>query len=188
MSAATARNGLLWVVLAMLVLLFGLCTIFAGVVTAAEAWQERAQARWPEASARVDKCDLRQSSTRRREMYYIRCRLRYQVGAEENTASIYSASAPSRNVWQYPPDQIGPLEAWVAGHPPGTAMLVRYDPANHSKAVLASDYMPRGGPRTPNNVKLLEFFGGGFLVLLIVARMTRPRSLGQVGSSAPLNR
>jgi hypothetical protein len=32
----------------------GLCTIFASVVTAAQAWQDHAQKRWPEVTARVD--------------------------------------------------------------------------------------------------------------------------------------
>jgi hypothetical protein len=51
-----------------------------------------------------------------------------------------------------------------------------------------ANYMPRGGPRTPNNVKLLEFLAGSFLVLGAIARITRPRSLRQGGgSSMPLN-
>ena len=34
-------------------LLFGLCTIFAGVVIAAQPWQEHAQEHWPEVTARA---------------------------------------------------------------------------------------------------------------------------------------
>ncbi|MGA8678094.1 MAG: hypothetical protein WB621_23000 [Candidatus Acidiferrales bacterium] len=60
-------------------------------------------------------------------------------------------------------------------HPQGTPILVRYDPADHTKVVLVANYMPRGGPRTPSNVKLLEVCAGSFLVLLTIARITRPR-------------
>jgi hypothetical protein len=43
--------------------------MFALVVTAAQAWQEHAQARWPEVTAHVDRCGLDQTSTGRREKY-----------------------------------------------------------------------------------------------------------------------
>jgi hypothetical protein len=163
--------------LMLLVALLGLCTIFAAVVTVAEAWQEHAQARWPQVTARVDECGLTRTSTGRRQSFYIRCRLSYAAGAERNLARISSGYVPSPDVWQYPPNQIAPFEKWVDEHPPGTPVVVRYDPTMHTKVVLVANYMPRGGPRTPNNVKLLEFFAGSFLVLLTIARIGRPRSL-----------
>jgi len=187
MTAETAPKGrLLWAVLVVLIAFSGLCSIFALVVTAAQAWQERAQARWPQVTAHVDNCAMRQSSTRRREMYYIRCRLSYVVDDEAYVATIYSSSAPSRNVAQYPPNQIGPFEDWVNAHPPGTPIAVRYDPARHTKVILATDYMPRGGPQTPNNLKLLGAFAGSFLVLLIIATVTRPRSLAKADAAESL--
>jgi hypothetical protein len=190
MTTGTVQKGpLIWLGLMVLVVLLGLCTIFASVVTAAQAWQEHAQARWPEVTARVDTCGLNKSSTGQRHgSYYISCRLSYAVGAEQNTTNVYSTKVPPPEVQQYPPNQIGPFEEWVDQHPPGTPIVVRYDPAHHTKVVLVADYMPRGGPHTPNNMKLLEFLAGGFLVLLAIARITRPRSLGESGSSSmPLN-
>jgi Protein of unknown function (DUF3592) len=172
----------------LLVLFLGLCTMFASVVTVAEAWQEHLRARWPEVTARVDECGLNQTSSGRRENFYIRCRLRYAVGAEEHAANIYSSNVPSPEIWQYPPNQIAPFEEWVNDHLPGTPIVVHYDPANHAKVALVATDMPRAGPRTPNNVKLLEFLAGSFLVLLTVARITRPRSLPRNEySSMPLN-
>ncbi|MGA7574886.1 MAG: DUF3592 domain-containing protein [Terriglobales bacterium] len=171
-----------------LVLLFGLCTIFASVVTVAEAWQEHLQARWPEVTARVDECSLDPTSSGLREKFHIRCRLSYAAGAEQHAANIHSNNVPSREVWQYPRNQIAPYEAWVNDHPEGTPIVVRYDPADHTKVVLVATDMPRGGPRTPNNVKLLEFLAGIFVILLTIARITRPRSFAQsAGSSMPLN-
>ena len=151
--------------------------IFAAVVTVAQAWQEHAQARWPEVTARVDRCGLNKASSGRKKhgWYYISCRLSYAVGAEQNMANVYSTNVPSPQVWQYPPNQIAPFEKWVDAHLQGTPIVVRYDPANHEKVVLVATDMPRGGPRTPSNMKLLEFCAGSFLVLLAIARITRPR-------------
>lgn len=178
----------MWLGLMVLVALSGLCTIFALVVTAAQAWQEHAQARWPEVTSRVDRCGLDQKSTGRRDGYHIHCRLSYGVGAGQNVADIYSRNVPSPNIWQYPPNQIAPFEAWVDQHPQGTPIVLRYDPANHRKVVLVSAYMPFGGPRTPSNIKLLEVFGGSFLVLLTIARLAWPQSLRESRySSTPLN-
>jgi uncharacterized protein DUF3592 len=189
MPTETAPKGhFIWLGLTVLVVLLGLCTVFVSVVTAAQAWQEHAQARWPEVTARVDECGLKRTSTGRGQRFYIRCRLNYAVGAEQHATKIFSASVPSPEVWQYPHNQIAPFEEWVGEHPPGTPIVVRYDPTNHTKVVLATGYMPLGGARTPNNVKLLEFVSGSFLILLAIARITWPRSLSHSGrSSTPLN-
>ena len=177
MTTKTApKGGLMWLGLVLLVATSGLCTIFALVVTAAQASQEHAQARWPEVTARVDRCGLDQKSTGRGHGYHIHCRLSYALGAEENVANIYSRNVPSPEIWQYPPNQIAPFEEWVENHPPGTPMAVRYDPAKHKKAVLVATDMPRGGPHTPNNLKLLGAAATMCVVLLTIARIARPRS------------
>jgi hypothetical protein len=189
MATETApRGSLIRFVLIALIALSGLCMIFAGVVTAAEAWQEHAQEQWPEVTARVDSCRMEQSSTRRREMYSIHCRLSYTVGGKKNVANVYSSSAPSRRVWQYPHDQIAPLEEWVEEHPAGTLIAVRYNPDRPTKVVLVTADMPRGGPRTPNNLKQVGFWAGSFLVLLAIARITRPRPVQKDDPSAKKSR
>jgi len=189
MTTETAAKGqLMWLGLIVLVALSGLCTIFAAVVTAAQAWQEHAQARWPEVTAHVDRCGLDQTSSGRREKYYIHCRLSYAVGAEQNVANVYSINVPSPNVWQYPSNQIEPFAEWVGEHPPGTPIVVRYDPDKHTKVVLVANYMPWDGPRTPSNIKQLEVWAGSFLVLVTIARITRPQFLWKREySSMPLN-
>lgn len=179
MTTGTSATGkLAWLALIVLVLLFGLCTIFASVTTVAQAWQERVQSQWPQVTARVDRCDLLQNSAGPKK-FYIRCHLSYAVGTEQNTTTVYSMLAfPSAN---------GPLAEWVDGHPQGTPILVRSDPADHTKVVLVAPLMPRGGARTPSNIKLLEFFAGSFLVLVLIALITRPRSpLSSGYSSTPL--
>ena len=172
-TASVTKRGVLGRgVAAFLGFFAGLCTLFVLVVTAVEAWQEHTQAQWPETTARVEGCTLDQTSTGRRNRYYIDCRLSYALGTEEIAAHVYSAPAPSREVWQYPPNQIGPLEDWVDRHPPGTPMAVRYDPAKHNKIVLVATDMPRaGGPHTANDLKLLGFFTASSVLLLTIARV-----------------
>lgn len=101
----TVQKGpLMWLGLMVLVILFGLCTIFAAVATAAQAWQEHAQAQWPKVTARVDRCSLNRTSSNGRRKFYIRCRLSYAVGAEQNATVIYSGNVPAPEIWQYPPN------------------------------------------------------------------------------------
>jgi hypothetical protein len=178
MTTGAAPKGRLMLqgVAGLLGLFAGLCTILALVVTVAQAWQEHAEARWPEVMARVDRCRLHQTSTGRRDRYYIDCRLSYAEGAEQVVTNIYSVNVPSPQVWQYPPNQIAPFEEWVDRHPPGTPIAVRYDPAKHKKVVLVKADMPRGGPRTPNNLKLLGIAAASCVVFLAIARIARPLS------------
>jgi hypothetical protein len=115
--------------------------------------------------------------------------LSYAVDDRQYASKVYSMNVPSPEIWQYPPKQIAPFEEWVNNHPAGTSIVVRYDPAKHTKVALVATDMPGGGPRTPSNVKLLEVCAGSFLVLLAIARITRPRSLSRDGySSMPLSR
>jgi hypothetical protein len=180
MTTGTAQKGsLMWLGLIVLVIFLGLCTIFASVLTVAQGWQQHVQAQWPEVAARVDECGLERTSSNGRRKFYIRCRLSYAVGAEQHATDIYSSNVPAPEIWQYPPNQIAPFEEWVDEHPQGTPIALRYDPADHTKVVAAN--APFGGPRTPDNVKLLEVCAACFLVLLTIARITRPRSLRQNG-------
>ena len=108
MTTGTVQKGrLIWLGLMVLVVLLGLCTIFASVVTVAQAWQEHLQARWPEVTARADRCGLNKASSGRKKhgWYYISCRLSYAVGAEQNATNVYSSKVPPPEVRQYPPNQ-----------------------------------------------------------------------------------
>ena len=114
MTNTSIRHPVIWPISVVLVLFLGLCTLFVLVATVAQAWQEHAQSQWPQVMANVDQCGIAPTSIRQRHMYYIRCRLRYELGFEQLTARVYSASVPPRDVAQYPPNQIGPLEDWVS--------------------------------------------------------------------------
>jgi len=97
---------------------------------------------------------------------------------------IDSARVAAPEVWQYPRNQIAPLEEWVAEHPQGTPIVVQYDPASRTKVVLLAANTPFVGVQTPNNLKLLGASAGSFLILLTIARITCPRSPWQSGHSS----
>jgi hypothetical protein len=155
----------------------GLCTVFALVVTAAEAWVEHPQAQWPQATARVQRCGL-DVYTHNPETYWIDCSLSYTVRGEEIVSHVHSRAIPAPRRWQYPAGRLEQLQEWVDEHPEGTPMTVHYDPANHKKAVLVTTDMPLGGPRTPDNLKLLGFIAVSCAVLLGIARVARARTAG----------
>lgn len=156
--------------------LAGLCTVFTVIATLANAWQERAQAAWPQVTASVINCEMAETSSSSRR-YNIRCRLKFNADSQQIRATICSLDVPPANAAQYPPNQIAPYIDWVNAHPSGTPLVVRYDPAQPSKIVLAGDYMPMGGPQTPNDIKLIAACAVSFLALILIARLTRPRSL-----------
>lgn len=151
-------------ILGALVVFSGLCTVFVLGVTAAQAWQEHAQERWTEVTAHVDSCGMEPSSGK--DMYHIRCRLSYVVGGEQNVTTVRSTNV---GVWQYPRNH-RPLEQWIDDHPPGTPILVRYDPADHAEVVTTDKLV--GGPHTQSNIKLFEVCAGSFVILLAIGRIT----------------
>jgi hypothetical protein len=155
----------------------GLCALFALVVTAAQALQERAEAQWPEATAHVQRCG-REIFTHKPESYRIDCSVSYEVRGEVVIAHLYSRStpAPRRVIWQYPPQQFDRLQDWVDAHPERTPIAVHYDPASPKRAVLVATDMPLGGPQTPGNLRLLEAAAASCAALLAIARIARPRS------------
>jgi len=51
-------RGLIVLLLAALGVTAGLCTVFALVVTTAQAWQEHSHTEWPEARASVQTCGV----------------------------------------------------------------------------------------------------------------------------------
>ena len=148
-------------------------TVFVLVVTLAQAWQEHAEAQWPEATAQVKNCVVDQSSSDRRNRFYIDCQLSYRVGDESAEARIYSLGviAAEYVIWQSRGALgVGDLQAWVDVHPAGSPIAIRYDPSKHSRVVPMAGEIPLTGPHTPNNLKLLGVTAAICVVLLGVGR------------------
>jgi hypothetical protein len=175
-ASMSAARRLLLVAMAILALFAALCTVFAGVVTAVELWRTHVQAQWPTAAGTVDTCDITYPSTgSRRKRQYIRCRFSYSTESGPATATLTSAYFPTADVPQYPANQQQPFVDWVNDHLPGTHVALRYNPEDHRQIILANNYMPRGGPHTQDNLKLLATFAGIFVVAMVMARVLRPR-------------
>jgi Protein of unknown function (DUF3592) len=172
-QVSTAR-GLVFVGLCALLLLAAGGTLLTLGVTLAEGWKEHVQQSWPEASAHVDTCRVKQGTFKARRQLYIQCRLVYSKDLEQREMYVYSASYPPPDVAQYPANQGQPFDDWLNAHPPGTPVTVRYDSADPTKSVMASDFMPRGGSHTADNIKLLAACFVSFIVLLALARLARP--------------
>jgi Protein of unknown function (DUF3592) len=145
-------------------------------VTLAEGWKEHVQQSWPEASAHVDTCRVKQGTFKARRQLYIQCRLVYSTNLEQREMYVYSASYPPPDVAQYPANQGQPFDDWLNAHPPGTPVTVRYDSADPTKSVMASDFMPRGGPHTPNNLRILAACVAGLVVTLLIVRLAGQRA------------
>jgi hypothetical protein len=101
--------------------------------------------------------------------WLLACQIRFRVAESEIKTDIRSGhrSNPSQG---YP----APMERWVADHPNGSSIMVRYDPADPKTATPAADYLPNAAPRTRFNLLLLLSFCGACLILLTVARRFRP--------------
>jgi hypothetical protein len=155
------------VLVALLGVFAGLCTIFALPATAITAWQEHAQSLWPEATAQIEKCAVVPISFGRHDRFYIDCRLSYRIDEEEFSASVWSRQVPSGT--RTGRSTIRIFEQWVSAHPPGTPLTVRYDPANDGKVVAVNTGMPAHGPTTPRNVKTVVVAAFTCAALLAVA-------------------
>jgi hypothetical protein len=179
MTKAGARQSLpKWILtLAGFSALFtGLCAVFLLVVTAALARQDHAHAQWPEAMAQVQRCGL-DPYPPDPKYYRIDCNVSYTVRGEEIDSHVYSRTTPDprRIIWEYPQLQFERLQDWVDAHPKGTPIVVHYDPASHRKAVLVVTDMPLGGTQTPDSLRLLEVSAASCVILLTIARVSRPR-------------
>jgi hypothetical protein len=153
----------------------GVCAAFALVFTIADACREHVQQGWPSATATIERDSVEEYRTFKSSggnlVWYIKCRIRYVAGGEEVRTAIRSRSVNSQS-------NAGLLQQWIAQHEPGTTMLIHYDPGERKVAVLTETDMPYGGPRTPDNLKLLLIFSGACMVLLTIARMLRGRRAG----------
>jgi hypothetical protein len=154
----------------------GLCALFLLLVTAGVAWQEQRQKQWPEATATIQECGL-EVVGRRQPSYIIVCRVLYRANGRALVSKVHSLSSPipGNSLWESAGirETFDRMQDWVELHPAGKTMAVRYDPANPAKAVLTETDMPRGGPQTAGNLRLLEGVAGLTAVLLAIAVLAR---------------
>ena len=152
-----------------LALFAGLCTIFVLIVTVADSWSEHKQERWQQATASIERCSVEPfipyRSKSRDPVWYIQCRIGYRADADQIETSVRSRTTGS--LWG---GVLPEMRQWVDHHPPGSPMVVHYDPVLPRHAVLTETDMPYAGPRTPDNLKLLAISAVAFVGLVMVAR------------------
>jgi Protein of unknown function (DUF3592) len=150
----------------------GLCTVFALIVSVADKWQEHVQESWPEVTAIVERCSVDPyvliESARRDPVWHIGCRIGYRADSTQIETRIRSRSTASG--WG---GRMERMQQWVALHRPGSPIVVHYNPTDPKTAVLTATDMPDGGPRTPNNLRLLLISSVACLGLLTIARHLR---------------
>lgn len=148
----------------------GLCTVFAGVATAFDAWQDHVHAGWPEIQARVQQCEIREYRGKGKS-YYIRCQFAYTVAGRSVEARIDSKMVPdpARVITRSPGyPGLEDLQAWADAHPAGTPIDLHYNPAAPQTAALVATDMPLSGPKTPNDLRVLGLFATLSLALLLI--------------------
>ena len=158
--------------IALLGIFAGLCAVFALIVSVSDGWREHVHESWPQVTATIERCSvdpyvpLRSAS--RTPVWNVRCRIGYRADANQIDTSIRSRSTASG--WGGDTDG---MRQWVARHPSGSPIVVRYDPADPKIAVLTETDMPYAGPRTPNNLRLLLIASVACFALLTIARWHR---------------
>jgi len=157
---------------------FAVCTAFAALITATEAWQEHVQARWPAATAQIKSCKVDFAYSEEKHAYIV-CFI--QVFAERQTIETMvtsrKARAPDEVLFQWPKHQVGEMEmqSWVDNHPQGTSIQVHYDLAKAAKVVLVNADMPLGDARTPGNLRILGIFSAISAPILALGLIVRRR-------------
>lgn len=148
---------------------FALCTLVSIVKIAIDTYQESRQAKWPSVVATITQQFVQRDLARGRRsgsryVWRIESGLRYAVDGEAVTASLRSRVT-------YSAQQAAMMRRWVAQHPVGTPLPVRYDPNHHNKAVPDGGDMPESGPQVQDDLKMLLIFLVPSVVFLTIGRL-----------------
>jgi hypothetical protein len=170
----------------------GLCALFSLVVTIGVGLQQIWQARWPETTATIRECSI-EPPVERSRANVIDCRISYVVDGQPFISAVRSMSstAPENVDWEYPPGRVqrifDAMQDWVDAHPPGSPLIVHYDPFNHQKAALDSTDMPLGGPQTRNDAGLTAGLSAVTAAFLAVGFFARRLFVRRSTADSPAN-
>jgi hypothetical protein len=131
--------------------LFILCALALIIATVVDAYKEYKHAQWPRVSATITKQTVRHLMNGRHEAWRVESEVHYTVEGLEMTANVSSGIG---SFWEE-----RAMRSWAAQHPPGTSLMVRYDPKNHETVVpdTVGD-MPKSGPQVPDDLKGVLLF------------------------------
>jgi hypothetical protein len=145
----------------------GLCAIFAGCVALIDWHAEAAQARWPRASAVLERAEVvfaeRGPKDGGRTSWYLSARVRYEVNGSARATTVASRRAFSE-------PEAGKLQAWAEQHSNGSEVDVRYDPSRENRAAFASAELSAVAGRTSTDLIILAVAAFACVALLALAR------------------
>jgi hypothetical protein len=137
--------------LKLLAYLFILCALAMIIATVIDAYKEYKRAKWPRVSATITKQTVRHFMNGRHEAWRIESEVHYPVEGLEITANVSSGIG---NVL----DEKA-MRRWTARHPPGSSLVVRYDPEHHDTVVPdTAEDMPKSEPQVPDDLKGVLLF------------------------------
>jgi hypothetical protein len=153
---------------ALLGLFAGLCSIFAVFVTISDWHEEATQARWPVASAVVDRADVVASVRAPKDGGGTVWKLSYRVRYELNGEALTSRAAFSET-------EAAKLQSWAAQHRKGSHIDIRYDPSQDNRAAFASAEVSSAADRMGSDLILFAVAAIASAALLALARYFRAR-------------
>jgi len=130
---------------------FLLCASATLIATIIDAYKEYKHAKWTRVNATITKQTVRHFMNGRHEAWRIESEVQYPVEGQEMTANVSSGIG---NVL----DEKA-MRRWAAQHPPGTSLLVRYDPEHPDTVVPdAAGDMPESRRQVPDDLKGILLF------------------------------
>ena len=152
-----------------------LCALVGMVKTGIDTYEESKHAKWPTVLATLTQQTVRQArpkgrASASRYLWYIQGEVRYNVAGEALTSNLRSRITYSER-------EAARMRRWVSHHPPGTSLLVRYDPQYHNIVVPDGGDMPESGPQTSDDLKLVLIFLLPSIAFVAIGRALQRRGI-----------
>jgi len=169
---------------------FGPILVFGGALFLMDGtWQVGRdyvqRTKWPAVRARVEGCSIYDTwdyagtpstKTALSKRSYVRCRLRYQVGDSEQDGIAQAGDA----ITTYGMHRLffaklttAKMHQWIAGHHPGSLLLVHYDPSDPNNLSLAGQDTDLKGATPSQRLWFGGFACAGGLLIIAIAKQQR---------------
>jgi hypothetical protein len=165
------KSGRSFGYLSILGFLFVFVTLIMIGKTAADAYRESRQVKWPGVVATITQQVVRKYSGRQ-DVWRIELEVRYSVNGETLTSDIHSRVGDST--------EIRAMRTWASQHQPGTPLPGRYDPAHHNIVVPDAGDMPESGPQVPDDLIMVLIFLLLSAALITIGRVLKRRQTNPV--------
>ena len=155
------KSGRSFGYLSILGFLFVLVTLIMLGKTAADAYQESRQAKWPGVVATITQQVVRKY-TGRHDVWRIESEVRYSVDGELYVKHSLACRDST---------EMRAMRNWASQHQPGTPLPVRYDPQHHNIVVPVAVDMPESRPQLPDDVMAVLIFSLLSVALVTIGRI-----------------